>query len=129
MKYKDFLKDRWKTIALIIFGILEVETILLIYEINFKIRIFIGLSILISYFLGTFLEYNKKKKFYDDTIGKLDRLEDKYLISEMLNTPEGTEEKLLLEILQETDKSMNDRINKYKHIRRRIQRLYRIMDT
>lgn len=117
MKYKDFLKDRWKTIALIIFGILEVETILLIYEINFKIRIFIGLIILISYFLGTFFEYHKKKNFYDDTIGKLDKLDEKYLISEMLNTPEGTEEKLLLEIIQEADKSMNDRINKYKHIR------------
>lgn len=117
MKYKDFLKDRWKTILLIIFAILEVETILLIYEINFKIRIFIGLIILISYFLGTFLEYNKKKSFYDDTIGKLDKLEEKYLISEILKLPEGIEEKLLLEILQETDKSMIDRINKYKHIR------------
>ncbi len=117
MKYKDFLKDRWKTILLIIFAILEVETILLIYEINFKIRIFIGLIILISYFLGTFLEYHKKKSFYDDTIGKLDKLEEKYLISEMINLPEGIEEKLLLEILQETDKSMIDRINKYKHIR------------
>ena len=116
MKYKDFLKDRWKTILLIIFAILEVETILLIYEINFKIRIFIGLIILIS-FLGTFLEYHKKKSFYDDTIGKLDKLEEKYLISEMINLPEGIEEKLLLEILQETDKSMIDRINKYKHIR------------
>ncbi len=120
MKYKDFLKDRWKTIMLLIFAIIQVEIILLIYEINFKIRIFICLIILIAYFLGTFLEYNKKNRFYSDTLGKLERLEDKYLIAEMLNAPETIEEKILVEILQETDKSMIDRIKEYKQIRRRI---------
>lgn len=120
MHYKDFLKDRWKTISLIIFAIIQIEVILLIYEISFKIRIFIALAILIAYFLGTFFEYHKKKIFYNDIIGKLEKLDEKYLISEMLNTPESIEEKILKEILQETDKAMIDRINKYKHIRRRI---------
>lgn len=120
MSYKEFLKDRWKTMLLILFSIIQIEIILLIYEINFKIRIFIALTLIISYFIGTFLEYFKKKKFYDDVLGKLDKLEDKYLISEMLNNPESIEEKLLTEIMQEADKSMLDRINKYKHVRRRI---------
>lgn len=120
MKYKEYLKDRWKTISLIIFAIIQSEILLLIYDINIKIRIFIALTILIAYFLGTYLEYHKKKKFYEDTIGKLTKLEEKYLIAEMLNSPETIEEKLLTEILHETDKSMIERINKYKHIRRRI---------
>ena len=48
--------------------------------------------------------------------GKLDSLDEKYLISELLLTPSFEEGKILKEVLQDTDKSMLENVNKYKYI-------------
>ena len=116
MRYIDYLKDKWKTILLIIFAIVQLEIFLLMYNIDIKIKIYIAISILVSYFLGTYLEFWKKKDFYLDAIGKLEKLEDKYLIVEMLKKPDNIEEKMLARMMQESNKSMIENINKYKHV-------------
>lgn len=116
MKFTRYMKDRWKTILLLLAGVGTVEIFLLLYHISIFLHIYILLVVLTAFFLGSFLEYQSKKSFYEDALFKLSRLEEKYLIVEMLKPAETMEEQLLEEILQETNKSMLEMVNEYKYI-------------
>ena len=110
------MQDRWKTILLLLFSTVTIEIFLLLYHINIFIRIYILFIVLAAFLLGSFLEYYSKKSFYEDAIRKLNRLEEKYLIVEMLKPTDTTEEQILKEILQETNKAMLEKVNEYKYI-------------
>lgn len=116
MQFKDYVKDRITTIALLLFAIIQIQVILLIYPITILIRLYFFIIPLIGYFLGIYFEYRKKKNFYDETLGKLNNLDEKYLIAEMIEAPSSIEEKILESILHETDKSMIEKINQYKYV-------------
>lgn len=116
MQFKDYIKDRITTIALLLFAIIQTQIILLIYPIDLLIRLYFFLIPLIGYFLGIYFEYRKKKNFYDETLGKLNNLDEKYLIAEMLEVPTSVEERILESILHETDKAMIEKINQYKYV-------------
>ncbi len=59
-------------------------------------------------------EYFKKIPYYRQVRSCFDRLDRKYLLSEMLERPGFAEGAFLYELLQGTAKSMNDRIASYK---------------
>jgi len=50
----------------------------------------------------------------------MEALDEKYLISEIIDTPNFMEGKLLKNVLEETNKSMCENVNKYKFMRRRL---------
>lgn len=82
MKFSKYIQDRWKTILLLLFGVLTIEIFLLLYHISIFLRIYIIFVIFAAYLLGNFLEYQSKKYFYEDALGKLECLDEKYLIVE-----------------------------------------------
>lgn len=116
MKFTRYMKDRWKTILLLLAGVITVEIFLLLYHISIFFHVYILFVVLAAFFLGSFLEYQSKKSFYRDALYKLNQLEEKYLVVEMLKPAETMEEQLLDEILQETNKSMLEKVNEYKYI-------------
>lgn len=116
MKFSKYMQDRWKTILLLLFGVLTIEIFLLLYHISIFLHIYTICVIFAAFFLGNFMEYQSKKYFYEDALGKLERLEEKYLIVEMLKPANMMEESLLHDILQESNKAMCEKVNQYKHI-------------
>lgn len=114
MKFKDFIKDKLLTIILLIFGIITIEIFMFIYPAPRFIKVYIPICIFLLYFTSIFIEYHKKKIFYTDLKSTLDKLEDKYLISEIINKPGFSDGIILREILQVTNKSMVENVNKYK---------------
>ena len=62
------------------------------------------------------IEYYKKKKFYNNFSNMLEQLEEKYLITEIVNKPNFVEGILLNNYLQQINKSMIEHINKYKYL-------------
>ena len=62
------------------------------------------------------LIYNfyRKKHFYDKFLTNLERLDQKYLILELLKKPKFYEGEILYEALYEIDKSMTENVNEYK---------------
>ena len=52
------------------------------YSINILIKLYIPISIFFSYFLIVFIEYLKKKNFYNNLTKNLENLDKKYLISD-----------------------------------------------
>lgn len=115
MHFIDYLRERWKTILLMLFAIVSIEIFLLIYPVHAIIRIYVAFIILAVYVIGIFWEYRSKKAFYDDVQGTLEQLEEKYMIVEMLPQTHFIEEELLKEVLQASNKAMIEKVNTYKH--------------
>ena len=116
MRLKNFIKDKLLLISLLLLSILMIETLLLVYKINIAIRIIIAIIPIFLAIIAFVVEYNKKKVFYDKLKQEIQQLNEKYLISEIINTPDFLEGKILKETLQETGKSMLENVNKYKYL-------------
>ncbi len=116
MKFKDFIKEKLVTIFLILFALITVEIFLMAYPYGSFIKIYIPLSILTLYFIGLILEYTRKKTFYSNLCNTLNELDEKYLITEIIKTPNFIEGKILKNALEQIDKSMLENVNKYKYL-------------
>ncbi len=116
MSIKDFLKDKLLTINLLIFAMITIEIFLAIYPIGAFVKIYIPIVILGVYFVSITIEYITKRKFYQKIFDTLNELEEKYLLTELIKTPTFTEGEILKQILEQTDKSMLEKVNQYKYL-------------
>ena len=116
MIFKLFLKEKAITILLLLFSIITIEIFLMAYNVGMFIKIYIPLIIMWLYVVSIAIEYFKKKKFYDNLSNMLEELEEKYLITEIINTPDFLEGKILKNTIEAIDKSMLENVNKYKYM-------------
>lgn len=116
MNFKDFLKDKFGSIALLLFTLLTIEIFLMIYPFGTFIKWYIPIAILGCFSLGILIEYVTKKRFYDKFSDTLSELEEAYLVTEIIQTPNFLEGKMLKNYLDEIDKSMYENVNRYKYL-------------
>ena len=116
MNFKLFLKEKAITILLLLFGIITIEIFLMAYNVGLFIKIYIPHIIMGLYVVSIAIEYFKKKKFYDNLSNMLEELEEEYLITEIINTPDFLEGKILKNTIETIDKSMLENVNKYKYM-------------
>lgn len=116
MKFKDFIEDKIIQIILLIFALATIEIFLIMYKFAIFIKIYIPIIIFIMYFTGLLIEYLQKNKYYSNINNILDELEDKYLITEIINEPYFIEGKILDDILIQINKSMIENVNQYKYL-------------
>ena len=116
MNFRLFFKEKVSTILLLLLGIITIEIFLMIYNVGIFIKIYIPIIIMGLYMISIVIEYLKKKKFYDNLLNILGELEEEYLITELLRTPNFLEGKILKNVLEQIDKSMLENVNKYKYI-------------
>ncbi len=116
MKFKDFIKEKLIGIFLIIFALATIEIFLMAYPYGNFIKIYIPLTILVVYFIDLMIEYTSKKSFYANLSNTLNNLDEKYLVTEIINTPNFIEGKILKSSLEQIDKSMLEHVNKYKYL-------------
>lgn len=116
MNFKLFLKEKAITILLLLFGIITIEIFLMAYNVGLFIKIYIPHIIMGLYMVSIAIEYFKKKKFYDNLSNMLEELEEEYLITEIINTPDFLEGKILKNTIETIDKSMLENVNKYKYM-------------
>lgn len=114
MRLSEFLKEKIISFIIITLAIITIEIFLMPYSINTLIKIYIPISILFSYFLIVFIEYLKKKNFYNDLTKNLEKLDKKYLIPEIIDKADFLEGKILINTLKEIEKSMAEHVNEYK---------------
>ena len=120
MNLKNFIKDKIVLTLLLLFGILTIEIFLIPYRFGNFIKLYIPITIFLLYFLELTFEYFTKRNFYKNMLNNMEVLDEKYLISEIIETPNFIEGKLLKNVLEETNKSMCENVNKYKFMRRRL---------
>ena len=116
MKFTSFLKDKILQIVLLFCALCTIQIFLIIYDLGIYIKIYIPLVISIVYFVGIIVEYYIKNKYYKKLFKTLDKLEDKYLISEIISNASFFDGKILKEVLEQIDKSMHENVNKYKYL-------------
>lgn len=75
---------------------------------------YIILIIAACFIVPLILEYPSKRRFYNKLSQTDDGLEEKYLLSEMIERPDFIEGKILYDVLKSSNKSMNDEIAKYR---------------
>ncbi len=116
MSFRDFIKDKIWQILLIIFILMTIEIFLLAYSYGIFIKIYIPVAILSCYFIAILIEYIRKKIYYENIYNLLNKLEEKYLITELIQSPNFSEGEILREILKQVDKSMLENVNKYRYL-------------
>ena len=116
MNFKLFFKEKAITILLLLFGIITIEIFLMAYNVGMFIKIYIPLIIMGLYITSIIIEYFKRKKFYNNLLNMLEELDEKYLITEIIKTPNFLEGQIFKNSLEQIDKSMLENVNKYKYM-------------
>ena len=116
MNFKEFLKEKLITIFLLIFAIITIEIFLLLYSVSVFLRIYIVITIILLYTVGILIEYFNKRSFYINLLNTVNELEEKYLVAEIIKSPNFVEGKILKEVVQQINKSMIENVNKYKYL-------------
>lgn len=111
MSFKEYIKE--KIVFLIINSMIFLFTGILLKALNVDSYAIIFVEVL--NFIGSSLfyifDYFTKRKFYNNLLHGLNNLDKKYLISEVIEEPNFLEGRILYEVIQETDKAMNDEIS------------------
>ena len=116
MSFTGFIKDKILQISLLIFGIITIEIFLQVYSSGNFIKIYVPVIILGVYGISILVEYINRKMYYKKLNYLLEQLEEKYLITEIINTPNFWDGKILKEVMEQVDKSMLENVNKYKYL-------------
>ncbi|MBD5144267.1 MAG: HAMP domain-containing histidine kinase [Ruminococcus sp.] len=115
MSVLDFLKDR----LVIYFIYIFMGVLLLIFMLAFKISlqtiVILNIIILFAVIVIELWEFFRRKNYYDKLKTCLNELDKKYLISEMIESPNFYDGQVLFEALQESNKSMCEHIAEYRH--------------
>lgn len=116
MSFIKFLKEKALMILLVVFSLITIEIFFMIYSFGTFVKIYTVIIILTSLFIGLLYEYFRKKKYYDNFYNMMGKLEEKYLITEVIKKPGFIEGVILNDVLEEIDKSMHENVNKYKYM-------------
>ena len=114
MSFLNFLKEKVSYLVSIIFLQITIAIFLMPYNVNEVIIMYIIFVPIIITMLMIFLEYNKKKNFYNSVDSKLSELNEKYLLSEVIEVPSFLEAEKLEEYVRDLGRSMIENVNKYK---------------
>ncbi len=114
MRYGTFLKERGYIAAIFGWLFFSIETFLLTFRDAFWLMLYVAVMLWGGFFLLTFLEYRREKKFLIETMEISEKLEEPYLIGEMEIPALTKEQKLWKEFLQTLGKSMKEHVNEYR---------------
>ena len=114
MRLRRFLSIYYAQMATHFIFLCLIEGLLYIFEVNRYLMIYLlVISILLELiYLGQ--QYMKKFRYYKDVTIKLDMLDQKNMLSEMMERPDFFEGEFIYDILQSCNKSMNDEILQYR---------------
>lgn len=114
MRFRDYIRDRlwFYVIAAVSFGLMLL--FLTAYRVSSQLRAFIAVIFLLFIITEELVGFLRKRRFYDELIQKLDILDKKYLIHEMVREPDFLEGRLTYEILCQANKAMCENVSDYK---------------
>ncbi len=122
MKTLDFLKER--VVFLLVNMVLVFTLIIFLYYIG--IYTYILLFVFCLWFLpmlsSLILEYVKRNNYYNNLLKKLEGLDRKYLLSEIITEPEFMDGKILYEIITVTNRDMLEHIKEFSEQQREYKK-------
>ena len=64
------------------------------------------------------IDFITKKKFYDDITGIIDKLDKKYLLTEVIKLPNYYEGKIIYEVLSDCNRNMHEHVNFHRNLQK-----------
>ncbi|QEY34554.1 HAMP domain-containing histidine kinase [Caproiciproducens galactitolivorans] len=114
MNFVDFLKDKAFSVLFVVLSSLFAVVLMNMLGVGAYAAGFITGLFLLGQAAALGMEYFQKKTFYNELFQHLEKLDKKYLLSELLDEPSFLEGKLLYEVEKTTNKAMNDEIARYR---------------
>ncbi|NFT08864.1 MULTISPECIES: sensor histidine kinase [Clostridium] len=115
MSILGYLKDRLLYLIINFILFISIVSVMLMLKIPLVIIFITFLMWFVPISIYFVLEIIKYKRFYDNLNGVMEKLDRKYLLSELIDEPNFIEGKILYNILKETNRDMNEEIKKYKN--------------
>ena len=114
MKLSEFLKDKWISILIAMITAGFSAGLIFVLGIGGYAAAFVAFLFLLGEGAALIVEFLQKRAFYNALLQNLEKLDKKYLLSEMLDEPSFSEGRILCEVAKQTNKSMNDEIAGYR---------------
>ena len=108
MSLKKYLKDHRLHLLLGLLAEGVVEAVLWLFASPVALQGFVWLTGSIGVIFG--YDFLRKRKFYKKVEENLSQLEEKYLLTELLDEPEFLEGQILCRVIQEMEHSMTDTV-------------------
>lgn len=113
MSYGRFLKEHYIWILIFLLLTSTIPVFCLIIDGSKWVIIYTVAALVSCFFLGTFLEYRREKRYFDRLSSMIRDTEQKYLVFEMLEEGNTREEELNRFFIEEMGRSMNEHIKEY----------------
>ena len=111
MKLREYLKDQIISIIIMSSVIVLIWIILRAFNYSDFLVVYIPLLIICAYLLMLSYDYFRKKKYYNHFTNILDNLDEKYLITELVEKPHFLDGKIMIDNIYEIDKAMKEHLN------------------
>ena len=114
MKLNKYLFDKWLEILFVLLGYFIVMMMLFAFKVDYQLIIGITVVFICIFIIVLLIGYLKRRKFYNNLIVNVDKLDKKYLVLEMLHEPSFYDGELFYQILYEINKSMNENVKNFE---------------
>lgn len=111
MTFRSYLKDRIGFVAATAFIMLILRLLGFACKARMDFIWVMESIIFVTAACLLYADYRKRSRFFRELLGILDGLDQKYLITEMMVQPDFEEGKIWMDILYDTGKSMQDKLN------------------
>lgn len=118
MSFIDYIKEKLILLVFNLLIFLLLAFFVMLYNKSIMFLVVITLIWIFPIFTFILSDYFKKASFYKKLINNMEALDKKYLLSAVTDEPNFIEGKILYEVLKDTNKSMNENVNKYKYLQR-----------
>ncbi len=114
MKLRDYLKDKILIIVLVVLTYGIITSFMIGFKIIDEFRWCFTVIYFLLFIVLFLYDYLRKFFFYKEILSKLDVLEEKYLICELVSKPNFLDGEILYQMLYDINKSMNENIRDYR---------------
>ena len=111
MKLVSYIKDKVISIVIYLLMVVLISLILKVFNLDKSVLIVIFLILIINGVMLILVNYFRKRSYYNNILGMLDKLDKKYLVLETVLEPTTYEEEIVNNILYDINKSMIENIN------------------
>ncbi|MCR5118750.1 MAG: sensor histidine kinase [Lachnospiraceae bacterium] len=115
MKFLRYIKEHLWLCAAFLFVALTADIFLLTFKGALWLILYISSASLIACFICYLVGYLRTKKMFDEIEDKIEAMDKKYLVPEVLDERETQEAELIFEILKKAEVSMSDNVAGYRH--------------
>jgi len=114
MNMKRYLKDKYPYLLAAVFIIVVINVFLNAFDLPRHAVLFVTILVTALFTVWFFGEFVKRKRYYDNLLDVFEKLDAKYLISELMDEGSFADSEIFYDILKRANKAMSDEVASYK---------------